>query len=456
MPTDRVQVPTRSRSLVSADLAELLTLAWPVVFARLGIMAMGLTDAIVVGHYSSRELSFNVLAWAPTSIVLVTGVGLLQGVQVMTARHIGEGRPNAAGGVLRRGLVYSVVIGLISIAISLTGGPWLLHALGLQRDLVQGATMPMQVFVWSLPAYLAATACTYFLEALEKPLPGMIFMWGANALNLAVDLWLVPGTSGLPVDGAVAAAFATLASRVALMIALAVYIVRMPEARALGLFAKPVDGPDAAREQLRIGLGSGASQFIEIGAFAAMTMLAGRVSGLEAAAWAVVINTGAFIFMGPLGLSAATAVLVGRAYGAKDSSGVARAGFLGLGVTVVLMLVVCLFVGLFPGMIARGYTSDPALIALIAPALLLSCLFYLPDGLQVVGAQALRARGDVWIPTFCHLASYWVVMVPLAIFFELNLHWGLNGIVWAVIVASLLSGALQVGRFTMLAQSPRS
>jgi MATE family multidrug resistance protein len=113
-------------------------------------------------------------------------------------------------------------------------------------------------------------------------------------------------------------------------------------------------------------------------------------------------------------------------------------------------------VGLFPGLIARGYTSDPALIALIAPALLLSCLFYLPDGLQVVGAQALRARGDVWIPTFCHLASYWVVMVPLAIFFELNLHWGLNGIVWAVIVASLLSGALQTGRFTLLArQSPK-
>src|SRR5438128_1623201 len=81
-------------------LGELLSLAWPVIMARLGIMTMGLTDSIVVGHYSAEQLGFHALAWAPTSIVLTTAVGLLMGVQVMTARHLGEGRPEATGGVL--------------------------------------------------------------------------------------------------------------------------------------------------------------------------------------------------------------------------------------------------------------------------------------------------------------------------------------------------------------------
>ena len=71
-------------------LSELLKLAWPVVLARLGIMTMGLTDAIVVGHYASRELAFHSLAWAPSSVVLTTAVGLMMGVQVMTARLLGE------------------------------------------------------------------------------------------------------------------------------------------------------------------------------------------------------------------------------------------------------------------------------------------------------------------------------------------------------------------------------
>ena len=40
-----------------ATLKDLLHLAWPVVLARVGIMVMGLTDAVVVGNYSGVELA---------------------------------------------------------------------------------------------------------------------------------------------------------------------------------------------------------------------------------------------------------------------------------------------------------------------------------------------------------------------------------------------------------------
>ena len=75
-------VARRAHMAVSRrDLAELIKLAWPVVVARLGIQVMGLTDAVVVGQYSATQLGYHALAWAPTMIALVTGVGLLQGVQ---------------------------------------------------------------------------------------------------------------------------------------------------------------------------------------------------------------------------------------------------------------------------------------------------------------------------------------------------------------------------------------
>ena len=90
------------------DLSALLRLSGPVVLSRLGIMAMGLTDAIVVGRYSAKELGYHALGWAPTSIVLTLLIGLLTGIQVMTARAIGEGRRDLTGAVLRRGIVYAV------------------------------------------------------------------------------------------------------------------------------------------------------------------------------------------------------------------------------------------------------------------------------------------------------------------------------------------------------------
>src|SRR5258705_2936606 len=76
---------------VRSELGALLKLSWPVVLSRLGIMAMGLSDAIVVGRYSATQLGYHALAPAPTTVVVTMAIGLPTGIQVMTARAIGEG-----------------------------------------------------------------------------------------------------------------------------------------------------------------------------------------------------------------------------------------------------------------------------------------------------------------------------------------------------------------------------
>ena len=120
-------------------LGELLRLAWPTVLARLGIMAMGLTDAIVVGHHSATELGYHALGWAPTAVVLTTAIGLLIGVQVMAARYVGEGRSADTGMVLRRGLAYGFWLGIVATAGLYFAGPPLLALSGLAPDLAAGA-----------------------------------------------------------------------------------------------------------------------------------------------------------------------------------------------------------------------------------------------------------------------------------------------------------------------------
>jgi multidrug resistance protein, MATE family len=434
-------------------LAELLRLAGPVILSRLGIMAMGLTDAIVVGRHSAQELGYHALGWAPTMVVLTTAIGLLFGVQVMTARRVGEGRPEEAGTVLRRGLAYALWLGIGSAALLFVLGPPLLHALRLEEDLAAGASRALQVFALSLPTYLLAVACSHFLEAVSKATPAMIAMWAANAVNLALNLLFVPGETGVP-GGAVGSAWATFGARTFLMLALLAYIAAMPEARALGVFRKPRRDRAAALEQRRIGYGAGASYFVEVAAFAGMSIVAGWLGGLEVAAWSVVLNVSAIVFMGPMGLSTATAVLVGRAYGAGDRHGVVRAGLLGLGSAAALTFVVALVV--WPGarFIAGLYATDPALVALSAGGLVLATLFFVADGLQVVAANALRARGDVWIPTAMHVTSYAVVMLPLGWALAHPLGLGLDGIVWSVIIASLLSAGFLGGRFLLLARRP--
>lgn len=431
-------------------LSELLKLAWPVVLARLGIMTMGLTDAIVVGHYASRELAYHSLAWAPSSVVLTTAVGLMMGVQVMTARLLGEGRKDEVGAVLRRGMVYALQIGFVSMFALMLLGPFGLQHMGLEDGLGEGASPALMVFALSMPAYLISVAAQFFLEGLHRPKAGMVAMWVANAVNLGLNLMLVPDLLGLGVDGAVASAWATFGARTALAIFLVIFILRLPEARALGVFSKPKRDKAVEREQVKVGVGAGSSNFIEVGAFAAMTVFAGQLGAAETASWAVVINVSAIVFMVPMGLGSATAVLVGRSYGARDRDGVMRGGLAGIGVVTVLAFIIAIGLWLTAPLVVSAYTTDPAILAIAAPALVLATLFFVADAQQVVAAQANRASGDVVWPTLMHLLSYGIIMIPLGWWLAHRI--GVDGLVWSVIVASLISGALLIGRFVRIAR----
>jgi MATE family multidrug resistance protein len=441
-------------SIVRAELGELLKLSGPVVLARLGIMTMGLSDAVVVGRYSAEQLGFHALAWAPTSVVLTMAVGLLMGVQVMTARALGEGRRAETGAVLRRGLVYAAWIGLVSMAVLVVLGPPAMHRLGLEPSLAAGSAEVVVIFALSLPTYVVACAATFWLEALSRPTPSMLIMWAANLVNIALLVVLVPGGWGAPALGAVGAAWATFGARAFLMVGLLLYIASMKEARELGVFRKPPRDRAAERTQRQIGYGAGASNFFEVAAFASLNVIAGWIGGLAVAAWTVVLNVAALVFMAPLGIGAATAVLVGRAYGARDRSGVMRAGMLGFAVTTAFGVVISLLIWPTAGLISSGYTTDPVVIAMATSALVLSCLFFLADALQVVVAHALRARGDVWTPTATHLMSYVVVMMPLAWWLAIPRSMGIEGLVWAVIGASLVSAGLLLTRFWRLSLRP--
>ncbi|AYG96378.1 MATE family efflux transporter [Brevundimonas naejangsanensis] len=433
-----------------ATLSELLKLAWPVVLARLGIMTMGLTDAIVVGHYASRELAYHSLAWAPSSVVLTTAVGLMMGVQVMTARLLGQGRRDEVGAVLRRGMVYALQIGVLGMIGLLLLGPFGLVHMGLEDGLGEGATPALMVFALSMPAYLVSVAAQFFLEGLHRPKAGMVAMWVANAVNLGLNLLLVPDLLGIGLHGAVASSWATFGARTALAVFLVIFILRLPEARALGVFSKPKRDKAVESQQMRVGLGAGASNFIEVGAFAAMTLFAGQLGAAETASWAVVINISAIVFMVPMGLSSATAVLVGRSYGAADRAGVLRGGLAGIGVVTVLAFIIAVGLWLAAPLVVRAYTFDAAILAIATPALVLATLFFVADAQQVVAAQANRAAGDVVWPTLMHLFSYGLVMIPLG--WVLAHRIGVDGLVWSVIVASLISGALLTGRFIRIAR----
>ncbi len=427
--------------------APLLRIAGPVALARLGIIGMAIADVVVVGQLAPDELPHQALGWAPTAVFLVAAIGLLQGVQVLAARSLGEKNPQGAGLALKRGLVVAFIAGLISAAAMWLAGERLFTVFGIEQSLAAPSTPVMLILAFSIPLHLLYIAGTFFLEAIKKPGISTAVMWAANAVNLALNLWWVPDY------GAVGSAWATVGARVFLAGSLLVWIFLLRDGVAYGVRkAKGAKGPSYGA-LLAVGAAAAVSQAVEAGAFSAMTVIAGRIGAEVVAAYQILLNLMAFVFMIALGLAAATAVLVSEAIGRKAPRDATRAGWTGIGLNAIAMILAAIAMLVFAQQIGRAYTADVALASLIASLIWVAAIVLHPDGAQVVIASALRARSDNWFPTFSHILAYAVVMPILGYWLAERQGMGVAGLLFAIFWASVVSAGVLIARWWALSRS---
>jgi MATE family multidrug resistance protein len=420
----------------------LLRLAWPVALARLGIMGMAVVDVMVVGQIAPAELPHQALGWAPIGVLMVTSIGLLTGVQVLAARALGAGKPEQAGAAWRRGVTVAMAAGIASVALVWLLNERLFTAFGIAPELAGPSAAVARVLAFSVPLHGCYVASAFFFESIQRPMASMIVMCAANVLNLALNLALVPSW------GAEGSAWATVAARGCLALALVLWVLRLDERERYGVLRA---GPRPSyRELLGVGAAAAVSHAAEAGAFSGMTILAGRLGADAVATYQILLNLLAIVFMISLGLASATAVLTSEAVGRRAPIEAARASFVGLALNSAFMILAAVLVWVFARQVGRAYTANLQLAGAIASMIWLVSLIMLPDGSQVVVSSALRARGDNWFPTASHLLAYALVMPGLGFWLAESRGAGVSGLMLAILGASWLSFAVLCARLWRL------
>lgn len=429
---------------------DLLRLAIPIIIARVGWMTMQLVDTAMVGRYDTNQLAFQSMAGTVVGILFVPTMGLMLGALITTANAYGEENYAECGAVWRRSMPYAAALGLGLAAFCMFGEEILL-ALKIDEEIAHGAGRVTEIYGYGMPLGIVYIASMYFLEGIKRPIPGVALMMAANVLNIGLNWVLVYGNLGFPAMGAEGSAWATTILRVFLTAGIITYIWFMPGAERYGVRLRPTGGWRAWAEQRRLGYAAGLSFGIEHSAFMALFIFAGWLGALAVASMNIVFAVFGFFFMAAAGISSATGVLVGNAWGRRDLGDVAFSGWTGLAFNAVVLAPAAALLVLAPAMIGRLFTDDLTVIAAAVPLYVLGGYALVLDGAQTVLANALRARHDKWFPTGSHTVSYVILMAPYAWYLAFPVGHGARGLMESFVVASIVSIIFLIARFGWLA-----
>jgi MATE family multidrug resistance protein len=192
--------------------------------------------------------------------------------------------------------------------------------------------------------------------------------------------------------------------------------------------------------------------------FGASSLLVGVIGVTELAAHQVALQTAAVIFMAPFGISMAATVRVGQAVGRGDMASARRAGFIALGLALMFMCAATLLIALtrefIPQLFLGFGTTAKETAALASMLLIVAASFFIFDGLQTVGAGALRGLNDTQVPFYFALFSFWGVGFPAAWGLCFNAGLGAIGVWMGLTLSLVVYAALLVGRFNRLTKPP--
>lgn len=414
------------------ELRRLMTLALPVMGAQLGGMLMGTVDTLMLGRVSVDALASASIANAWIFALLLFGQGLVHGIDPLITQAHGAGRGDRAAVTAQQGAVVALLVSApLCLMAAFTEDALLL--LGQSPHLAAAAHRYTLVQLPSIPAFLLFVTIRQYLQGREIVRPTLWVTLVANLFNGLANYLLIFGPGPFPALGLLGAGIATSATRFFMLGLLFEWVrrFRLHEGAWVPVGSSALRPAPIAR-LFRLGLPVALQMSLEIWAFSAATLIAGRLSPVDLAAHTVVLNMAALAFMGPLGISQGTVTRVGNLLGAGRKDDAQRAAWVAFCAGAGVMTLSAAMFVLFREQLPMLYTADALVIAAGAKILPIAGAFQIFDGVQVVGAGILRGMGRTRPAAVFNLVAYWLIGLPLGGWLALGGGWGLVGLWWGL------------------------
>ncbi len=372
---------------------ELWALAYPIIAGGIGTNIVNVTDTAFLGRVSEVALGAAALGGILYYLMAIVAIASATGLQILIARRMGEGKPQAVGSILDHGLLINLALGLVLMGVLYaTTGPLL--TLAVSSPAVREAT---QTYLygrgWGLPFIFLFWTFRGFYSGAGRPRVLIVATFTMAAVNVVLDYGLIFGHWGLPQWGVYGAGFASAcAEATEALVPLAFFIFRgLPRQYAAlrfrGMSWGPVrqlavlSGPMVLQNALSM-----AAWFLF---FVVMEHLGERqlaASNLARSLYMVAMIPG-------WGFAVAANTAVSNVIGQGKPEWVLMATRRTLALTFGFLAVLALLLLLLPGPLLRIYTQDADLIAETLPILNVVVVALLCFGWGMIPLNAVMGTG---------------------------------------------------------------
>ncbi len=421
-----------------------ISLATPVIIGQLGHIMVSVADTAMVGQVGVVPLAASTFANTFFSLLMLFGIGVSYAITPLVAATPESDKPHLLA-FLQNGLLVNVVVGLGLMFLALGVTP-IMDMFGQEKAVAEAARPYLTIIAFSLLPIMIFQTFRQFSEGQSNTFHPMWVSVLANLLNVGLNYLLIFGKMGFPALGLNGAGWATLISRV-IMVILMIVTIRRQWAGFRWQFDLSI-----VKRLVKLGIPSGMQYTFEVSAFAIAAIMVGWLGAEALAAHQIALNLAAITYMASTGIAAASQIRIGNQMGLRDKVTLRQAGFSCFVLVAVFMAFCGLLFIVLRDFLPALYIDNTLVEEMAATLLIIAAAFQISDGVQAVGLGVLRGLTDVRIPTLVTFLAFWVFAIPGGYLLGFTLGLGVEGVWYALSAGLTIAAILHIIRFQHLSK----
>jgi len=391
----------------SSETGVIVRHAGTVLAGQMAIMAFSVADTLIAGHFSQASLAALSIGSSIYISIYVALNGMMQALLPVWAQLRGAEQFVELGRSVRQALYLCTAAIALGVLALLFPDPWLEWTQ--VPEILRGEVRRyLLVLAWALAPSLLFRMYSTFNQSLGMPRLVTWLQIGALGVKVPLSMALTFGVWGLPAQGAVGCAVATLIVN-CLMLSMGLYLLRTQEVYRIYKLWQPMERIHLGTlaKFLRQGVPAGLSIMVEITSFTLMALFIARMGVAASAGHQIAATAAGVLYMIPLALGIASSSRVGFWLGANQPLQVRRAMTNGLGLSAATAVVCCTALWFGKELLTQAFTHDAEVAAVAIGLLGWVAAYHFFDAVQTVCAFLLRCFRITLIPLLIYSVILW-------------------------------------------------